>query len=335
MRPLLATLVLLTSAGCPAWEVVECLDGDICSDGSACPPDGFCGYDHFADDGGDGAVNPLCPGGVVEGDFTIRYSADVAALAGCTGIRGGLIVRAQDFTELDLPDIRSLGGLSVAETASLTTLRLAALESVFGLVSVQQNVALTELSLPSLADVGALRFAYNGASHHLALPLLSSVAGDFDVVGNARLTSVDLGRLGFVPGRFRIGYTGTTLRRLELPGLMGVGSLELDGNQGLEDLSLPRLAGTDGIVFIDSNVALRQFELPALGTIGGALFLGGNPELTGLALPALNELGGDLGIQRNARLPTCDAEAIRDQLRAGGWRGVATIESNNDAGTCR
>jgi hypothetical protein len=64
-----------------------------------------------------------------------------------------------------------------------------------------------------------------------------------------------------------------------------------------------------------------------------------NAVLTSLELPALETVNehaasaiSDLSISNNALLPTCQANAIRDQLLARGFHGSIGISGNR--GTC-
>ena len=59
-----------------------------------------------------------------------------------------------------------------------------------------------------------------------------------------------------------------------------------------------------------------------------------NAALTDIsALVSLRDLGGSLLIEANPSLPTCAAEALRDQLVAEGFIGAVSISGNDDTGS--
>lgn len=64
---------------------------------------------------------------------------------------------------------------------------------------------------------------------------------------------------------------------------------------------------------------------------GGSVSFKGT-SLTGL--DSLTDFGSDMFIRQNPTLPTCAAENLRDRLAGQGWDGTATIEGNDDSGTC-
>ena len=81
-------------------------------------------------DGAPGA-SVLCPGGVIDGSFTIENATDAAFIAGCATITGDLRVTANELTTLDLSALTSIGGsLLISDNTALTTLAFSALHSV-------------------------------------------------------------------------------------------------------------------------------------------------------------------------------------------------------------
>ena len=69
--------------------------------------------------------------------------------------------------------------------------------------------------------------------------------------------------------------------------------------------------------------------------MGGNLSICDHRSLTKLGMSSLSSVGLDFRIQDNSILPTCEAEALRDQVQnAGGIGGTVTISGNDDTGTC-
>jgi len=115
------------------------------------------------------------------------------------------------------------------------------------------------------------------------------------------------------------------------------GNLIVTGNQ-LVSVELPLLTRIDGFLTVWGNPVLTRVTLPMLASVGSRLDVSSNPALTSLDLPALKSVNEradpavyDLIIRDNA-LPICQANAIRDQLLANGFRGTVSISGNG--GTC-
>lgn len=116
------------------------------------------------------------------------------------------------------------------------------------------------------------------------------------------------------------------------------GDLTLTGNE-LSMVELPTLTRIDGIFSVWGNPALTHVAIPKLTRVGGYLHVSYNGALTSLELPALAKVNenavssmSDLLIGDNPQLPTCQADAIRDQLLARGFHGSIAISGNSD--TC-
>lgn len=134
-------------------------------------------------DAGSGVAteNPLCPGGVVDGDVTIENSLDVAMLDGCVEISGGLIVNESGVVSLSLQSVASLGALLVRNNGPLEGVDMPALRSVETEVRVADNGALRVLRLPALVTVGGLLVERNPSLPTCAAEALRDqvVAGGF------------------------------------------------------------------------------------------------------------------------------------------------------------
>ncbi|MEO7733019.1 MAG: hypothetical protein ABIY55_18805, partial [Kofleriaceae bacterium] len=143
---------------------------------------------------------------------------------------------------------------------------LAKIEVINGSVTLDAS-GLSELALPALSVVrGALEIRNQAALRHLAMPVLQSVAGQLAVIGDAQLASV------------------------ELPLLTRVGSLVIDGNPALPDLTgMAALGNVPGDIQITNNGALTAADLPIRETVG-SVTIDGNAQLGVVAL-SVDRLG--------------------------------------------
>jgi hypothetical protein len=133
-----------------------------------------------------------------------------------------------------------------------------------------------------------------------------------------------------------------SLERIDgLAGLTSVASLMIiNGNDALVSLDgLDAITEVGWILQIHDNATLVDLAgLGSLQAVGGTLSIHGNATLGHLGLGSLVSLGEsydpDLLVTQNQQLPTCEAEALRDQLQAAGWEGEWSIAGNDDEATC-
>ena len=178
------------------------------------------------------------------------------------------------------------------------------------------------------------------------LACLTRVAGDLTILDNPQLADlVGLESLDEILGAMFIENNPTlaSLDGLELstfgtaPDGNDVVSLVIDDNDLLTSvLALNRIGTLSGGLVIVNNDALTA--LTGLGNvtqIGDVLAIRNNAALTDIsALISLRDLTGPLLIEANPSLPTCAAEALRDQLQDNGFIGAVSISGNDDSGTC-
>ena len=81
-----------------------------------------------------------------------------------------------------------------------------------------------------------------------------------------------------------------------------------------------------------NNSAISSFAAPSLSRIGTDLNINRNWNLERLRMESLTSVGEDFLIFDNRTLPTCEAEAILEQLEDFSGRSVLT--SNDPDGTC-
>jgi hypothetical protein len=125
------------------------------------------------------AVTPVA-GGVVEGDYTIENSVDVALLDGVTEITGTLTIAdtgVSGLTSIVLPDLVSIGDLNVTGVWALERLELPALRVVGADFRIEANYALEDVLAPNLESIGG----YFLVSYNYMLQSVDG-AGGADVV---------------------------------------------------------------------------------------------------------------------------------------------------------
>lgn len=178
------------------------------------------------------------------------------------------------------------------------------------------------------------------------LQCLTRVAGDITIIDNPDLADLTgLEALDEILGAMFIQNNPvlTSLDGLELstfgtaPDGNDVVSISISGNPMLTSiLALNRVGTLPGGMVITSNDTLTSLAgLGNVTAIGDVLAIRNNAGLTDIsALISLRDLEGDLLIEANPNLPTCAAEALRDQLQDEGFIGAVSISGNDDSGVC-
>ncbi|HET9959871.1 MAG TPA: hypothetical protein VFQ61_35510 [Polyangiaceae bacterium] len=285
-----------------------------------------------ASHGGDGGAGgepiyfpPDCRGGPVLVDLRIEDDEQLEReLSGRTRVVGTLeltgsvrdleplhcLERVEDLVIHDAPQLLSLRGLEQLTEidGGLELLNLPVLENLIGLPVLQQVGSIELQHNPRLVDLTGL-LALNEYSEMNVL-----------IRDNAGLTS--------------------------LVGLHGVGSLNdlhLESNPLLMDLrGLDQLVAVHNLTLADLQGLRTVAGLDRLHFVKGNLTISGNENLTDLrSLGAVDSVYSLLSITDNARLPTCRAEWLRDQI---GITHIGTdstsppphyeISGNDDAATC-
>lgn len=149
------------------------------------------------------------------------------------------------------------------------------------------------------------------------LDCLRDVGGNLVIANNPALISLrGLSSLERIGGKL---YLDTNDSLIDLHGLENIQRLSLH----LEILTNARLQNVDG--------------LEALKDIFGVMHIYGNPQLLNLhGLSSLREVAMGMHIRENHSLPTCEAQAIWDQLTEAGWhhQDQSVITGNDDNGQC-
>jgi len=296
---------------------------------SATCPEGGTRVQAGADVNGDGVLEEeellvttfVCePLHTLYGPYTVRTSADVAALQRISRIQGSLLVVDAALTELRLPGLAVVDQTLRIESNSLLTLvDLPGLRFVGHDLDISGNVALRKLATGSANAqqllVGRSLILRNNpllpslrglqmVSPRLSVLLLDNDALEFELDEDGPLASIDF--------------------------LMG--ALEVTGNKALTALPFANLLHARD-VFIKGNPALTDLSgLGALSTLQ-SLRVVDNASLTRLDLRGLRQVDQSFDVTDNARLPSCLATALAGAVYTG-EPGHLVIRGNDDAVTC-
>ncbi len=202
-------------------------------------------------------------------------------------------------------DCTTINGNLLVSNTMLTSLSLPKLVKVDGFFNCQVNPALTSLSLPALTKADFVFITGNDELATLELPNL--VTAGLTIFA-PKLTSLSLPKL-VSADVFDFEVWGAPLTSFSVPNLETVASeFIVKGTSLLTDLALPKLATVGGFS-VDGNYALSQLTAPALAT-ANYFRINGNP-----------------------RLPTCQAQALLQQLT--NFTGQTLIAGNDDTGSCQ
>lgn len=150
----------------------------------------------------------------------------------------------------------------------------------------------------------------------MSAPLLAQVRGHVFV--DAAVVAVSFPSL-LSAYSLAFGNVRTSVQSIDLPALTtlsggggpAAGTFRLPRPRNLVSLSLPSLESTSGSFSITEGNLLASIDLPSLTSVGPSFTVSDNPVL-----------------------PTCQAQAVLDQLVANGWTGTVDISGNDDSGTC-
>jgi hypothetical protein len=195
---------------------------------------------------------------------------------------------------------------------------------------VVSDTMLTSLSLPNLVEIeGFFNCQVNPVLTTVSLPALTTV-DHIGLTGNDELTTLEL------PNLATAGLTvfASKLTSLSLPKLVTAGVLDFEvvGNTPLTTFSVPNLEAVPDVFIVRGTLLLTELALPKLATVG-TFRVDENAALTQLTAPALTTVTTDFRIVANPVLPTCQAQALVQQLT--NFTAMTTIRDNNDAGTCQ
>lgn len=278
----------------------------------------------------------------VTGHLSISTNEHLATLDGLERLArvGSISV----YGNPELKDVDALGaltetagGVAVESNATLETLSgLRNIGVIGGDLSISQNGVLENLAgLDALTSVGADLVIRDNPSLRAVtgLEALTEVTGELNILGNPQLSDIQgLHALADVGERTSI-YSNAALTDFRgLDSLVSIGgALEVEGNGALESLAgLGVLTTVAGSVTIHRNSELTTLDgLDVLQSIDGSLSVTDNDSLISVwALHTVASIRTSFDIYDNPRLPTSEAEALRDAIGVDHIGGRILIDGN-------
>ncbi|WIG93328.1 hypothetical protein KGD87_22325 [Myxococcus sp. SDU36] len=253
---------------------------------------------------------------VLAGTLTVHQNAalEKLPLSQLAQVDGSFMISANPMLQSleGLSLLTRIGGvLEISSNNALTQLSgLEHLAVVKDRVTVANNARLQEVRFDALSETGALAVAGNAVLEQVGpMPSLRRVHGDVALEENPRL-----------------------LRATDLPELQSMGgSLLVTRNPLLTDLSgFQQVTWLHGL-YVTGNGALEH--LGSLGSLHsvGTLEVRENPAMTALNLDALARVRDAFIVTDNARLPSCWATMLADDVYTG--PAEERLIGNNDSVT--
>lgn len=129
-------------------------------------------------------------------------------------------------------------------------------------------------------------------------------------------------------------FDETDFDEIELPELKKVLYMDVLDNYSLITLSAPVLESITADLWIDFNTALTTISFPKLKKMESLLIID-NTELPSFGFSELSQVVDYFEISGNEKLPTTDAESLRDQIvNRDGIGGDILICGNKDGADC-
>lgn len=284
--------------------------GQICKNRSCaceCRADLDCGAGARCD--GCGCVREDRPvDGVISGNVTIDSALQLPQYRGATEIYGDLVINGSSLD--DLGD-------------AFDQLRL-----VGGRVMLNESQLLTRISFPKLEQAQLVSLSYVPKVEVVELPALRTAT--VDINSAVQLRTLDL--RSFESGSF-LSYGLGHLKKLTLPALTELGSLQVTDALELVELDLPELTQLRGILAISAGSpgVLALLSAPKLARLGVGQEAG-YLHFDHTALKSLAAFGAAdwevhataLQAQDNTAMGRCALDAFLARLSAGGFTGDVT-----------
>ncbi len=265
---------------------------------------------------------------VIYGNLLIDEAGEAAQLAGVRVVTGSVSVAVPGLSALDIASLEEVGADLTVSQASVTDLSAPALRLVGHNLTVQNNEVLS-LDLSGLEEVGRTLDISGGGLIDLDLSSLVRVGvpgSSGDLLLSGPLSTVSLDSLDKVE-RF-ITIHGRQTTSVSAPLLTHAYALQIVDSTVLETLSFPALVDAELVGVGNTANFSVMTGFPSL-TTADELAIRLNDDLVAIDLPALVTVG-TLIVQTNPKLPTCAAEALRDQTSPTN----VFISGNDDGGTC-
>lgn len=234
---------------------------------------------------------------------------------------GGALRMSQSpkLLQLNLPKLKNVGAtadslaegtLAIHGLTALNTLDLQSLASVRGRLSLANTPFLSSLSFDALTHLGELHMTDIVALSSVSFPLLAAVDPCWAEGPGCPVSDSSS------PGWVTVSNLSALLT-FKLPLLHTLtGSLQVDQNASLQEVSLPLVASLSGLL-VEENVSLTACSLPLLtlisadeGATDNALRFTDNIQCETLGLGSLEKVLGKVTINDNALPTTVDLGAL-------------------------
>lgn len=267
--------------------------------------------------------------GTITGDYTLSSSAGLSALT-CVGeITGTLRIDGDaSIPSVSLPSLHKVGGLVVTATSQVVDLDLSSMQTVTGLVDVENNPLLGTLDL-SHATIGGCYVSNDQALTAIKLATFAPQVSYAFIQGTPLLTDLGPGGLSGVTNASQVRVIGTALTNLGPTGLSNLATvgnrLDINGNPQLTSVGTlsslssvatifafqndPLLTTIDarnavlGGFYLDGDVALTSFRFGSLPSTATTAFIRNSPLLSDIGpdgLSALKNVTGELRVDGTA-----------------------------------
>jgi hypothetical protein len=239
-------------------------------------------------------------------DSGVKASDDGANIQIDTLIRGDVL------TQVDLSALTRVH-LGFSIDGPVTDLNLGPLEDLQGGLGFSR-MEVGQIEIPTLTKLGTgLGLSDMNGLALFSIPNVSWVHPHLITMSFVR--NVDLGEV--VIGGEELPDLVITENEggmsLSSPDALAMGSLDMEGNNGVVSLSVKGDAREDSLFRITDNTGLTSLSAPDVTRLH-TLHVKSNPDLQTLSFPQLTQMDQRLNIVDNPRLPNCQAKAIADAI---------------------
>jgi len=290
----------------------------------------------------------------ITGDLTIKNAPNITTfgasslqsvggtftLDNCQVLGALNFPRLTSVGEIDfegLPNLNSLGFGSTVSQCNTLNIQNTFLGSLDGInlqkvksIYIANNRMLQSISFQVTNLAGSLTLESNGDRLQAQFPNLESAQN----LTFRNCPSVSIPSLQNLTGN--LGVYESTLTDLSAVNLTLVGgTLAINGNTQLNNVSLPILKTINGGIQVQNNTILQKVNLPSLTTIGGAFDFYGN--FTDVKLPALKDCRGGFNLQSSSDVSsdcnTFKAESGSNNAIKGKFQCAANLSKPGNSGT--
>ena len=256
-------------------------------------------------------------------------------------VGGFLSLGGDDFSDLAMPNLESVGGLSIDGTGMADLSAFSSLQRIDGLLQVRDSDVVSLTGIEDVKGITQVELLSNRALIDLTALSGLQTLETLWIAENSTMTSlVRLHNVSRVDGP----NDGSRLHLSEVVIQSNPALADLDGLRGLRQVSRSLLV-TDNNALTDAggiaavqqvghtlwvvdNPTLRIVDLSSLSSVAEVLEISNNPTLALLDLSSLVEVGFLL-ISENSSLPTQLADAVAQSMRAAGLADEKTVIFGN------